>query len=85
MQLDFSLTLSEALYAQLIEDCQSCEVSPKQYAAEALESVIASRRLPKAKMGRNGAFTSGMRGAARHDVEPETAEEAGLVTHRILI
>jgi hypothetical protein len=82
MKLDFSLTLPEALYAQLIEDCQSCEVSPKQYAAEALETVLASRRLPKVELGRNGAFTSGMCGAARHAGEDK---EMVLTEHRILL
>jgi hypothetical protein len=47
MRLDFSLTLPDELYEQLIDDCRVCEILPKQYAAEALESAIASRRLPK--------------------------------------
>lgn len=82
MQLDFSLTLPEALYQELIADCRACEVSPKQYAAEALESVIASRRLPKVEMGTHGAFTSGMCGAARHAGEDK---EMVLTEHRILL
>jgi hypothetical protein len=47
MRLDFSLTLPDELYEQLIDDCRVCEILPKQYAAEALESAIASRRLHK--------------------------------------
>jgi hypothetical protein len=54
MKLDFSLTLPDELYAQLIDDCRVCEILPKQYAAEALESAIASRRLPKVDAGRYG-------------------------------
>lgn len=54
MQLSFSLTLSEELYAELIDGCQECACSPKQFAAESLESVLASRRLPKVEAGRCG-------------------------------
>jgi hypothetical protein len=47
MQLNFPLTLTEKLYAELIQATRECECSPKQFAAESLESVLASRRLSK--------------------------------------
>ncbi len=78
MKLDFSVILPEALYAQLIEDCQRCEVSPKQYAAEALESVIASRRLPKVGAGTHGPLMRGTRAVAEE-------KELRLTEHKILI
>jgi hypothetical protein len=90
MQLTFSLTLPDALYQDLIADCQECECSPKQWAAEAVESVIASRlRLPHVF---TPALTQGPRmrgtsnGAEQEDErEFEDAESAGLKIHRILL
>jgi len=54
MELNFSMTLTEELYAELIDGCQECQCSPKQFAAESLESVLASRRLPRVEAGRCG-------------------------------
>lgn len=48
MELNFSLKLTEALYRELIENCRESNCSPKQFAAESLESVLASRRLDRA-------------------------------------
>jgi hypothetical protein len=64
MRLDFSLTLPEELYAQL--------------AGEALESVLASRRLPKITPAALGAQMRGVRRAAVEH-EDETPADAGLV------
>jgi hypothetical protein len=75
MKLDFSLTLPDELYAQLIDDCRVCEILPKQYAAEALESAIASRRLPKIDAGRYG----------RREAAEATETEMTLTAHRILL
>jgi enoyl-CoA hydratase/carnithine racemase len=82
MELNFSLTLSDALYHELIEACEGSRCSPTQFAAETLEGALASRRLPRmwTQGAAHGAFTSGYRKAA----EPEDAAEAGLVTHRVL-
>ena len=78
MTLDFSLTLSDELYADLIADCQECSCSPKQWASEAVESVIASRRLPKVNAAPQGARF----GRALQD---EREIEASLCEHRILL
>lgn len=55
MQLSFSLTLPDALYRELMESCRTCSCSPKEFAAQSLEAVLASRRLPKIRAGRCGA------------------------------
>jgi hypothetical protein len=47
VELNFSLTLPDALYHELIEACQGSNCSPKQFAAETLEGALASRRLPR--------------------------------------
>ncbi len=46
MKLVFDLNLPEELYRELIAGCQECECSPKVFAAQSIESVLASRRLP---------------------------------------
>lgn len=53
--MDFTLVLNEQLYAELIDGCRECNCSPKQFAAESLESVLASRRLPRVALGAQGA------------------------------
>ena len=55
MELTFSLKLPDALYRQLITACEECRCSPKQFAAECLESVLASRRMHKAEIVRKDA------------------------------
>lgn len=52
-RLDFSLTLNEQLYAELIDNCKASGCSPKQFAAESLESVLAGRRLDRADVALN--------------------------------
>ena len=52
MELNFSLTLPDAMYREFIEVCRECNCSPKQFAAESLESALASRRLPGVVVGR---------------------------------
>lgn len=71
MELNFSLTLPDALYQDLIEDCRNRSCSPKQFAAEALEAAIATKRLPHVAEGSHGAFTSGWKAKVEQDVEPE--------------
>lgn len=70
MELNFSLTLPDALYLDLIEDCRNRSCSPKQFAAEALEAAIATKRLSHVEAGSHGAFTSGCRNV-KEEVEPE--------------
>jgi len=85
-RLTFDLDLPQELYADLITDCTNCSCSPKQWAAEAVEAAIASRRLPKVEVGTHGAFTSGWRGDGHEDErEFEDAAEAGLVVHGFLL
>lgn len=69
MTLDFTVTLTDELYRELIEATKECQCSPKQFAAESLESVLASRRLPKVKLGKHGARIG--RPEADEDVVPE--------------
>lgn len=47
VELSFSLTLPDERYRELIDGCRERSCSPKQFAAESLESVLASRRLPR--------------------------------------
>jgi predicted RNA-binding protein associated with RNAse of E/G family len=82
------LTLVDAMMRELMEAARDCQLTPRQFAIESLESVLASRRLPKVYVP---ALTQGprMRGTSRGTVEDEPefedAAEAGLVTHRILL
>jgi hypothetical protein len=68
MELNFSVTLTEELYRELIEGCRDCACSPKQVAAESLESVLASRRLPRVEAGRCGPRIGG---GFERETEPE--------------
>jgi hypothetical protein len=72
VELSFSLTLPEALYQDLIEDCRNRSCSPKQFAAEALEAAIATKRLPHVVEGSHGPFSSGWKAKVEENsVEPE--------------
>ncbi len=55
MELIFSLTLPEELYRELIDSCRERSCSPKQFAAESLEIVLASSRLPRVAAAPHGA------------------------------
>jgi len=55
VQLDLSLDLPDPLYQELLEAAFECRVSPKIFAAECVESVIATRRLPAVKESPHGA------------------------------
>jgi hypothetical protein len=82
-RLSFEVELNESLHRELVERCQLCRCSPKQYAAESLEVTLAGIRLPRVELGAHGPQLS-PRGSGQ-EVEPETAEEAGLTVHRILL
>jgi hypothetical protein len=45
--LNFTLTLKEELYAELIAATQDCQCSPKEFAAQCVEVVLAGRRSEK--------------------------------------
>jgi hypothetical protein len=68
VELNFSLTLPDELYRELINGCRERSCSPKQFAAESLESVLASRRLPHVRQAPHGARIGT---PEIEDVEPE--------------
>jgi hypothetical protein len=68
VELNFSLSLPDSLYEELIAGCQECSCSPKQFAAESLESVLASRRLPRVTPGSHGPH---VRAGKTEEVEPD--------------
>lgn len=53
--MELIINLSDVMSAELREACQACECSPLQFAAEALEAVLAERRLPRVALGTHGA------------------------------
>jgi hypothetical protein len=55
VRLNFSLVLADELYGELKEACQESQCSPKQFAAQLVESALASRRLPNVAQGAYGA------------------------------
>jgi hypothetical protein len=55
VELTFSLMLPDELYRELIDSCRERSCSPKQFAAESVESVLASRRLPRVTPAAQGA------------------------------
>jgi hypothetical protein len=55
VELNFSLTLPDELYRELIDSCRERSCSPKQFAAESLEIVLASSRLPRVAAAPHGA------------------------------
>lgn len=81
MELNFTLTLTEELWRDLIADCTECSCSPKQWASEAVEAAIASRRLPKVPEAAYGAQMCGTRRAGHEDED----EEFHPIEHRILL
>ncbi len=82
------LELGAEMMTELNDAARACQITPRQFAIESPESVLASRRLPRVYVP---ALTQGarMRGLSRGTVEDERefedAAEAGLVTHRILL
>jgi hypothetical protein len=51
----FELELPQELYRELIDGCRERSCSPKQYAGEALESLLAERRMrTQIELGRYG-------------------------------
>ena len=72
--LNFSLNLPEVLRAELVEACAACNCQPTEFAAQALESVLAARRLPKVP-----AAIIGPRIGAREKRTPEDVRETRAV------
>jgi hypothetical protein len=73
--------LNDELSIELVAAARDCELTTREYVEEAVQSVLASRRLPHVRIGTHGAFTSGMR-AVRENDEDEPLE---LITHSILL
>ena len=55
MEITVTFTLPELLANELKAACRECEMPINQFAAESVESVLASRRLPGIQVGRCGA------------------------------
>jgi hypothetical protein len=53
--LDLSLSLPNELFQELIDAAVESRVSPKIFCEQTVECALASRRLPRATPGRNGA------------------------------
>jgi hypothetical protein len=66
--MELSFVLEDALASELEHAAKNCQLSPKAFASECVESVLASRRLPAVPAGRNGARV--LQNARRVD-EPE--------------
>lgn len=45
--MELTFTLSQALFSELEEACKESRCSPRQFAGECVEAILASRRLPK--------------------------------------
>lgn len=54
MELKFSLKLPTAMNLELLRACRESNCTPKQFAAEVIESALASRRLPNVAIGTHG-------------------------------
>jgi hypothetical protein len=54
MELLLSLTLPDALFAELQTASRTCGTTPARFAAEALEATLADRRLSGVTTGRCG-------------------------------
>jgi|HubBroStandDraft_4_1064222.scaffolds.fasta_scaffold67598_2 hypothetical protein len=52
---EIATPLPDELHRELMDGCRECKCSPTQFAREALESVLAERRLPRVAVGRLGA------------------------------
>jgi hypothetical protein len=54
VEFNFSVSLPDVLAQELLEAARECRCSPKIFAAQSVESVLASRRLPKVTPGVHG-------------------------------
>lgn len=54
MRITFDLDLPAPLHAELIEAARDARIHPELFAAECVESILASRKLPGVKAGRCG-------------------------------
>jgi hypothetical protein len=54
VELNLSLNLPDVMFQELVEAARECQCSPKIFAAQSVESVLASRRLPRVTPGSIG-------------------------------
>ena len=54
MRITFDLDLPSILHAELIEAARDARIHPELFAAECVESILASRKLPGVAKGRCG-------------------------------
>jgi len=59
MRVTFDLDLPDALALELQSACRDCGISPKLFAAQSVESVLAGRRLPHVRVSPLGARVKG--------------------------
>ena len=69
-RLTFDIELPALMHRELIERCQLCRCSPKQYASECLEATLAGIRLPRVEAGTHGPQL-GPRGSERQHEEED--------------
>ena len=55
MRVTLDLDLPTALHGELVEAAKEARCKPEVFAGECLESVLASRRLPRVRPGAQGA------------------------------
>ena len=79
--LTFDMKLPELLYQELLDACTERACHRTVFAAEAVEVLLAARRLPRVEAGSHGAFTSGMRRrqSTHEDEEFESPADAGKI------
>lgn len=80
------LELGAEMMNELTEAARECGISQRQFALESLESVLASRRLPRMETaGGYGGRHYGHLPKHEDEREFEDAAEAGLVVHGFLL
>jgi hypothetical protein len=87
--MEITLELNEEMSAEIVEAARACQCpSPRQFAVEAIEACLATRRLPRVDPAPYGGRTTGTSGHGQqsgHDEEFETPADAGIVEHKILL
>ena len=76
--MELELTLADEMLAELHDAARECQCSPRQFAIDCVESVLASRRLPHVYVPKlsQGARMRGVTAPARHEDESESSTAA---------
>lgn len=70
------LTLAKEMFDEITLAARECNCSPRQFAIECVEAILAERRLPKVRPAAYGAQIRGTRVAANeHEDEDEHEDE----------